>query len=180
MRALVPYTVNSALWSDGTSKSRWLFIPKNTQIGFTPTNWSFPVGTVFVKHFDLVTNLFTGGKRPLETRFLVVDTASNVFGFTYRWTNTTDAYLLGPGGMLKTNMIVDATGANSSPQVWTFPGRDDCLLCHTKLSGEGQTLGYGGKNGSTQRQLRLPPARRRHHHRQSVAHAQPRGVPAGA
>ena len=52
--ALIPYTVNSPLWSDGAVKSRWLVVPTNSVIGFAATGeWTFPPGTVFVKHFDL-------------------------------------------------------------------------------------------------------------------------------
>ncbi len=31
---LIPYTVNSPLWSDGAVKSRWMALPANTNIHF--------------------------------------------------------------------------------------------------------------------------------------------------
>src|SRR5208282_1343824 len=50
---LIPYTVNSPLWSDDAVKSRWLALPANAVIGFAPRGeWTFPVGTVFVKTFE--------------------------------------------------------------------------------------------------------------------------------
>src|SRR5262249_33714010 len=76
--AMIPYTVNMPLFSDNASKTRWLFIPKNKTIGFTTTNWTFPLGSVFVKHFDIETNTVTHQKRRLETRFVVVGADSNV------------------------------------------------------------------------------------------------------
>ena len=57
----IPYDVNTPLWSDGAIKSRWIAVPQNERIGFSPTGaWSFPAGTVFMKHFDMVVNEVTG------------------------------------------------------------------------------------------------------------------------
>src|SRR5208282_263147 len=51
---LIPYTVNSPLWSDGAVKTRWFTLPINTVIGFAATGeWTFPAGSVFVKNFAL-------------------------------------------------------------------------------------------------------------------------------
>src|SRR4051812_28563578 len=52
-RAMIPYTVNSPLWSDAALKTRWLCVPKDSNITFADTYWNFPKGSVFVKHFDL-------------------------------------------------------------------------------------------------------------------------------
>ena len=79
--SLIPYKVNTPLWSDAAVKTRWFVVPNtgapytpDEQIGFAPTGeWSFPAGTVFVKHFALVTNEVTGAQRRLETRLLVRD-----------------------------------------------------------------------------------------------------------
>jgi hypothetical protein len=97
MDSLIPYSVNSALWSDGALKRRWMAVPTNTFIHFTPTGeWSFPNGTVFVKNFDLqVDDTNTNTIKRLETRFLVRDTNGAVYGITYKWrTNYTDADLV--------------------------------------------------------------------------------------
>src|SRR5207244_3058909 len=34
---LIPYTVNSPLWSDGAAKSRWIALPENSKIHFAQT-----------------------------------------------------------------------------------------------------------------------------------------------
>src|SRR5205814_1688267 len=107
--AMIPYTVNTPLWSDAAQKYRWLFIPKDTNIGFTPTNWSFPPGSVFVKHFELVTNVQSGGVKRLETRFLVIDERGDAYGYTYKWrADNSDAELVTAArGVEETNIIHD-------------------------------------------------------------------------
>ena len=64
---LLPYEVNSPLWSDGAAKERFLAIPGNGKIAFdaveypqpapgAPRGWRFPDGTVAVKTFSLDTD----------------------------------------------------------------------------------------------------------------------------
>lgn len=136
---LVPYTVNSPLWSDGAEKQRWMAIPNNgapytsaETIGFaTNGTWSFPTGTVLVKHFDLPINETNAAMRKrLETRFLVRGTNGFWYGLTYKWrADNSDADLL-PGSLLETNLITTATGTRT--QVWFYPSRSDCLTCHNQ------------------------------------------------
>ena len=118
---VVPYSVHSPLWSDGAAKSRWIAPPQGGRIGFREKGeWTFPNGTAFIKHFEL-------GKR-LETRFLVVTSAGG-FGVTYRWRpDGSDADLLAQGER-----------EDLGRQTWAYPGRLDCLVCHT--AGAGFVLG---------------------------------------
>jgi hypothetical protein len=77
---LLPYTVNSPLWSDGAVKRRWIATPTNLFVHFAATGeWTFPNGSVFVKHFDLpVDDSNPNILRRLETRLLVRDTNGTV------------------------------------------------------------------------------------------------------
>src|SRR6478735_4215534 len=79
--ALDPYDVNVPFWADGAGKRRWIAIPDGPErVRFSPTGeWSFPPGTVFVKHFER-----PDGAR-LETRLLVCDGPGKVRGAAYRW-----------------------------------------------------------------------------------------------
>ena len=74
-------------------KRRWLALPGTQQIGFSADgDWSFPVGTVFVKHFELPVTPTT--TRRVETRVLLRQVDRWV-GYTYRWNAAqTDATLL--------------------------------------------------------------------------------------
>ncbi len=132
---LLPYTVNSPLWSDGAAKTRWIALATNTFVTFaTNGEWTFPNGTVFVKHFALATNDTNPAQlKRLETRLLVIGTNGLVYGASYKWRpDNSDADLV----LTLTNeniSITTATGTRS--QTWSYPGRQDCLTCHTIPSG---------------------------------------------
>jgi mono/diheme cytochrome c family protein len=138
---LIPYIVNSPLWSDGAVKTRWFAVPNDgppyasgEQIGFAPTGeWSFPNGTVFVKHFELTVNEITGERKRLETRLLVRNADGAVYGVTYKWRpDNSDADLL-PGSLDEDIVITGSSGA-TRVQKWSYPSRGQCLACHTSAA----------------------------------------------
>jgi hypothetical protein len=131
--ALLPYELNAPFWSDGAAKRRWISVPEGKTIVFAATGeWKFPPGTVLVKHFEL------HGRR-LETRVLVLDTSGGVYGASYKWrADQSDAELVSAG-------ITQEIAAGSPAQKWHFPGRADCLVCHTANA--------GGVLGVTARQM---------------------------
>jgi hypothetical protein len=138
---LIPFDVNSPLWSDGAVKTRWMALPNdgppygpNEQIGFVPAGeWTFPDGTVFIKHFELVVNELTGERRRIETRFLV-RSSDGRYGVTYKWrADQSDADLL-DAGLDEDVAIATSTGATRI-QRYTYPSRSDCLFCHNRAAG---------------------------------------------
>jgi uncharacterized repeat protein (TIGR03806 family) len=132
---LVPYGVNAPLWSDGAVKTRWFAIPDHTTIGFAPRGeWTFPAGSIFVKHFDLpVDENDQSVLRRLETRVLVRDTNGYVYGATYKWrADDSDADLVTNGFA---EDITIRTAGGTRTQSWFYPGRQDCLTCHTTAAG---------------------------------------------
>lgn len=133
-------------WSDGAAKSRWLFLPNDgthdqpdEQIGFSEVNpWTWPTGTVLMKHFELPTDELDPTKTTrLETRFLVHGTDA-WYGVTYRWRpDQLEADLLAEA---ETGVYsIDLAGGGTQQQTWTFPSRGDCLQCHN--TGEGGPAG---------------------------------------
>ena len=133
---LVPYDVNVELWSDGAHKRRWLVLPAGEHIGFANDGaWSFPVGTVVVKHFEL--EVAPGERVRLETRAMVHERAGWA-GYTYRWNAAqTDAELVTTPQLATYD--VTAPGGATAKQTWYFPAGSDCLRCHTP--GYGEILG---------------------------------------
>ncbi len=128
------YEVNNPLWSDAALKERWFAIPDGQKIGYAATGeWSFPQGSVFVKHFDLGTDETNPSvKRRLETRLLVRDDQGFFYGGSYRWRpDHSDADLVGDS---QTESITITTASGTRSQDWLFPGRQACFACHTQAS----------------------------------------------
>src|SRR5207245_7624469 len=70
--ALIPYSVNAPLWSDGAEKERYIALPGTTQIDFTRSRgWNFADGAVLVKTFSLrMKEGDPASRRRIETRLL--------------------------------------------------------------------------------------------------------------
>ncbi len=131
-RGFTAYEVNSPLWSDAAIKKRWFAIPDGAEMVFHEHEaWQFPAGTVFVKHFELPT---AKGPRRLETRVLVRDEAGGVYGASYRWrADGTEADIVEVGSNAKISL--PQIKGPPKVQTWSFPGRGDCLACHTSAAG---------------------------------------------
>jgi glucose/arabinose dehydrogenase/mono/diheme cytochrome c family protein len=133
---VVAYDLNVPFWSDNARKKRWFSVPEiKDEIDFSSNgNWTFPEGTVWIKHFDLeMTNGVPESARRLETRFLVRN-SRGVYGITYRWDDTqTNAFLVSEDGMDETLLVQD--GGMVRTQVWHYPARSECVTCHTPAGG---------------------------------------------
>ncbi len=132
---ILPYEPILAFWSDNAIKSRWVYIPFEDQIGFSEErSWSFPTGSIWVKHFDLELERGNPESRiKLETR-LLVKTSFGVYGASYQWNDAqTDATLVGSEAVPLSFDIVDTGEARQ--QLWEIPSRADCSACHTFSGG---------------------------------------------
>jgi uncharacterized repeat protein (TIGR03806 family) len=139
---VVPYEVNSPLWSDSADKTRGMVVPAGQKIHVKdctaePTacpygpadsgKWVFPVGTVMLKSFA-----FDG--KLVETRLFVHFDAKTWVGYGYQWNEAqTEATIVSEDGA----MVSFNTGQRMVD--WSYPSRLDCTTCHTKMGGD--TLG---------------------------------------
>jgi uncharacterized repeat protein (TIGR03806 family) len=136
--ALIPYSVNSPLWSDNAHKERFIALPETSQIDFTDEGaWKFPEGAVLVKTFSL--DLEAGNpesRRRIETRLLVIQQNEWV-GYTYRWNDDqSDATLVESAGDDQTFFVRDPKSPQGRrEQVWHFPSRAECMVCHSRAAG---------------------------------------------
>jgi len=121
--------VNLPFWSDHAEKRRWFSIPDtSTAMEWAQdANWQFPAGQVWIKHFDIETELGNpASKRRLETRFLVKNSAG-AYGVTYRWrADQSDADLVAAAGLDE---------VLSPSRTWRYPSRSECMTCHTPAAG---------------------------------------------
>lgn len=133
---LIPYEPNVPFWSDYAVKRRWMIIPDGTsQITWSRDgSWTFPTGTIWVKHFDMeMTRGNPATKKRLETR-LIVKNSSGIYGVSYRWNDDqTEASLVEDSGA-DLDLAITESGTPRT-QRWHIPSRAECLICHTPQAG---------------------------------------------
>jgi hypothetical protein len=109
---VIPYAVAWPLWSDGTAKERFLWLPEGAVIDTSEPNlWGYPVGTKAWKHFAL------DGIR-IETRFLE-RAADSWVRIAYQWRDDGSDADAVPDGVL------DASGT-----LHDIPSTYQCATCH--------------------------------------------------
>jgi uncharacterized repeat protein (TIGR03806 family) len=143
----IGYDVNTPFWSDGALKRRWFAMLRSGNIEEGPNGtWTFPDGTIWVKHFDL--ELKTGdpsSRKRVETRVLVKN-SKGVYGVTYRWAGSTEnAALVPPEGMTDTFNISE--NGKTRSLTWKYPSRQECLTCHTPAGGYALGFNLAQLNG---------------------------------
>jgi hypothetical protein len=68
----------------------------------------------------------------IETRFLTKQ-LGEWYGYSYVWNEAgTDATLVGAGGMDRTFAVKTADGVRE--QVWHYPSRAECMVCHSRAA----------------------------------------------
>ena len=131
---LIPYTINAPFWSDGMHKERFIALPGDATIDYTKTRgWGFPDKTVIVKSFALEREEGNPASRAwVETRFLTKQ-EGEWYGYSYMWNVTgTDGDLVASGGADKTFAVKTPTGVRE--QVWHYPSRTECMVCHSRAA----------------------------------------------
>jgi uncharacterized repeat protein (TIGR03806 family) len=139
--ALIPYSVNAPLWSDGAHKERWIALPgADSSIEFTPQRgWNFPDRTVLVKSFALEMEEGNPAScRWIETRFLT-NQQGEWFGYSYRWDDgQNDGVLVDAKGLDHEFAIRVKPSADNPAGVrkltWHYPSRTECMVCHTRAA----------------------------------------------
>ena len=130
---VLPYELNSALFSDYAFKKRFVFLPKGKSIGFNPDDTlSFPNGSIVIKNFYYPADFQKPEEnwRIIETRLLIREN-SNWKVLTYLWNkDQTDALLEVAGAQLPVSWK-DKSGTARSI-TYTVPNLNQCKSCHMR------------------------------------------------
>ncbi|MCI0700321.1 MAG: PQQ-dependent sugar dehydrogenase, partial [Planctomycetia bacterium] len=160
--SVIPYSVNAPFWLDGAYKERYLALPPGSKIPYHRTrSWEFPDKTVFIKSFALeMTEGDPTTRKWIETRFLTKQ-SGEWYGYSYIWNGDgTDATLVNAKGMDVLFKVKTATGLRD--QSWHYPGRAECMVCHSRaanfvlgLSEVQMNRDFTYASGRTDNQLRV-------------------------
>jgi hypothetical protein len=132
------------LWSDGSGKGRWIYLPEGTQIDASdPKAWVFPLGTKLWKEFK------ADGRR-VETRIFEKTREDRWSRATYEWNDDETAAMRSDG---RDRPDVEINGA-----VYHVPTGSECDQCHKGrkeriLGFEMISLAQSGATGMTMERL---------------------------
>ena len=127
---VVPYDINSKLWSDGAVAQRLLAVPGTGKIGLSDQGtWQFPEGSVLARTISLERDPGRPeSRRRVETQILHLE-AGAWRPYSYLWNDAQDdAELVGAGGATRT--INDGKPGTSPSRTYRVLARSECALCH--------------------------------------------------
>src|SRR5262249_36110970 len=135
-------------WADGATMERFVALPRMEKIEQKPQlnaggTWTLPNDSVLVQ--TLFLELGSEGsarvRQRVETRLLARQQGEWA-GYSYRWNREqTDGELVAAEGDVEEFEVSDLTAPGGRrSQVWRFPSRAECLVCHSRAAGF--TLGF--------------------------------------
>ncbi|HEY4179547.1 MAG TPA: SO2930 family diheme c-type cytochrome [Kofleriaceae bacterium] len=131
--AVVPYELNTPLFSDYAVKYRAIYVPPGASAPFVADGpFAWPVGSVLIKSFVFPPDLRapTTNAKIIETR-LLVRYADGWQGFPYVWNDAQTDAVLTPAGGTRTIDLVDATGTALTAN-YLIPQKNQCANCHNR------------------------------------------------
>jgi uncharacterized repeat protein (TIGR03806 family) len=130
---LLPYTLNTPLFSDYAEKHRFVYLPPGAHMEYNPEQvLDLPVGSALVKTFSFPRDRrdHVQGERIVETR-LLVHRPEGWVGYPYLWNeDLTEARLAVAGARVALNWIHD----DGTPREirYNVPNMNQCKQCHAK------------------------------------------------
>lgn len=128
---VLPYDINTPLFSDYTVKYRFVTLPKGSLARYHETEvMEFPVGTILVKTFAMPHDQrdASKGQRLIETR-LLIRKPEGWIGLPYIWNESgTEARLEGIGGTRDLRWV-HRDGKERSVN-YIIPSKNQCMSCH--------------------------------------------------
>ncbi|WP_223032394.1 Ig-like domain-containing protein [Hanstruepera marina] len=139
---VIPYDINSALFTDYAHKKRFVWMPNGTKAvyenDYSPLD--FPVGTIIIKSFYYDNVLPSGNTKIIETRLMYKLEDRWEFA-KYVWNNDlTEAFFTNEGSFVSFDWIDDNNETKSVN--YRVPSRQECFTCHNKF---GEPIPIGPK-----------------------------------
>jgi uncharacterized repeat protein (TIGR03806 family) len=131
LAGVIPYDLNTPLFSDYTEKFRFVKLPPGTSAQYRPDEaFEFPVGTIIAKTFAYPTDARdpAKGRRLLETRILE-RTSDGWIGLPYIWNAEQTEAVLEVAGDLVDVAWIDHQGAERTNN-YIIPNANQCKGCH--------------------------------------------------
>ncbi|MGB4958588.1 MAG: SO2930 family diheme c-type cytochrome [Saprospiraceae bacterium] len=128
---VLPYDLNSPLFSDYAHKSRFVWMPAGVSANFTTEHvFDFPKGTVLIKNFYYTNDerSSTSGRRIIETR-LLIHREAEWEALSYVWNKEqTDAIYDKVGDIVQVSWI--DSGGQKRDVNYIIPNKNQCKTCH--------------------------------------------------
>ncbi|OUS01547.1 hypothetical protein A9Q86_07145 [Flavobacteriales bacterium 33_180_T64] len=146
---VLPYDLNSPLFSDYAHKKRFIWMPDGTKANynsdFTPLD--FPLGAVLIKNFYYDNVQPSNTTRIIETRLMYM-TADGWDFAKYVWNDEqTEATFSNDGSFTDVEWIENGVTNNVT---YRIPSRNECFTCHNKF---GTPIPIGPKPQNLNRDL---------------------------
>ncbi len=129
---VIPYELNSELFSNYAGKSRFMVLPEGSAALYQPElPFDLPVGTILIKNFfyPLDFRQPEKGRQLIETRLLVHE-PSGWNALPYIWNDTqTDAFY-DVAGDTRTISYINQKGKKQQ-SIYVIPNKNQCKGCHT-------------------------------------------------
>jgi len=135
-QGVIPYDLNTALFSDYATKRRFVWMPKGQAATYKADDtFDFPKGTILSKTFSYADAAIGGKERLIETR-LLINTSNGWVALPYVWNAAqTEATLDVNADAVEVNWK-NAAGANYNVH-YVIPNSNQCKECHdqSKVTG---------------------------------------------
>jgi uncharacterized repeat protein (TIGR03806 family) len=130
---VIPYSLNTPLFSNYAEKLRFIKLPDGVKAEFNDSiAFNFPIGTTLIKNFYYPNDFRKPlkGRKILETRLLVHE-ENGWHAYPYIWNEEqTDAYY-DPAGETKIVSYISAGGKKITTN-YVIPNKNQCKGCHIR------------------------------------------------
>ncbi|HWB62810.1 MAG TPA: SO2930 family diheme c-type cytochrome [Chitinophagales bacterium] len=128
---VVPYDLNTPLFTDYAHKARFIYIPDGKTAQYdTNTVVQFPVGSCLIKNFYYPDDFrVKGGKKKIIETRLLVHRADGWEAMVYVWNDDQTEAMLDNTGEIKTISWTNYDGSHKTDE-YVIPNKNQCKGCH--------------------------------------------------